>query len=371
MQTSVNNLPLPLSPSLLAEDRARFVDPACLLGELPSFAIADVDDLLAVSHPSDVEVFRHHGSIDTRMFTHSGGEWLHRSLIYDLLNAGAEVRVQVRSQLSAKVAEITRSLAGTFQCSVRANLRLGSAPQHVDLKRSHGVLLPVSGDGQWRVGGYGSREEVCVSPGEALFLPQDTILEHIKAPSRQEVFFLFLFTPPSIADALLASAQLFVTASRHRDLQVPFATASPDQVEAAVGEYCRFVSELDLQRALGVALAQTEHLNTPRLAELGEVPRVSLDSMVQQRAPGLWAFYPTNEALCTWCDGVSYLLPLHAQPALRALTENQSLRVRDLPGDLSEQERLALAKVLLLQGIVALRDGSVLPSGPEGAGTAT
>lgn len=81
------------------------------------------------------------------------------------------------------------------------------------------------------------------------------------------------------------------------------------------------------------------------------------DAVLAPRPDLLWRLAVADDDVRLAANGCEITLPAFAAPAVAAMLSGPAFRIRDLPGDLDEQERLVLARRLLRDGLLVRRPG--------------
>lgn len=193
----------------------------------------------------------------------------------------------------------------------------------------------------------GAHEVVDLAPGDLMYLPRGTF--HTVDSDTESVHLAIGFTPLTLREAIVAALDhlsdmnrpLRATVAGRMEGVDPQALGGP--VAEAVGQL------LNAVRAPGFLTAALQRRSSRAIGGLDRLPRpaqppaLGLDTVLRHADHAFSHLGANAETIDFAYPGGHLYIHRGAQEAVVFIAETQSFRVRDLPGDIGDEVRLALA----------------------------
>lgn len=218
---------------------------------------------------------------------------------------------------------------------------------------------PQIGDQPPSLGRYSTYD---VNPGDMIYFPRGTA--HTVESTTESIHVAIEFVPFTIRDAINAALDHF--SNLNRPVRLGAGCRADDLASgkalktiqqqirnslADLGASCQ--SEAFIQRALDHTHARMIN-DLPRLQAPETPPRITIDSKVRQNALATAQLMTTQEFVEFTQPGEQILVHRGAEECLKFIASRQEFRVADIPGNISDDIRVALTTRLLMTGFLEL-----------------
>lgn len=211
----------------------------------------------------------------------------------------------------------------------------------------------------------GTHEVVDLAPGDLMYLPRGTF--HTVDSDTESVHLAIGFTPLTLREAIIAALDHL------SDMNRPLRVTAMGQVEGAsaaalAGPLSEAVGQLlnasrapefltaALQRRSSRAIGQLDALPRP-----AQAPALGLDTVLRHAGHAFSHLGANADTIDFAYPGGHLYIHRGAQDAVVFIADTSSFRIRDLPGDIGDEVRLALAARFVEVGFLEVA-GSSQPS---------
>jgi hypothetical protein len=204
----------------------------------------------------------------------------------------------------------------------------------------------------------GVHEVIDLAPGDLLYLPRGTF--HTVDSDTESVHLAIGFTPLTLREAIIAALDHLSDMNRPLRATVAGQLEGVDP-EALSGPVAEAVGELlNAARAPGFLTAALQRRSSRAIGDLtplprpGQAPALGLDTVLRHAGHAFSHLGANAETIDFAYPGGHLYIHRGAQEAVVFIAHTQSFRVRDLPGDLADEVRLALAARFVAVGFLEL-----------------
>lgn len=310
------------------------------------------------------------------------GDALDVAKVYQLYAEGATITLAYLDTVIPELTSLCRALEGEFSFPFQANVYLTpagakGAKHHFD---SHDVfVLQLLGTKHWTC--YGTPVELPLreqdfdpaihergepslefelEPGDIAYVPRG-VVHDARSGDKVSLHITLGILTSTWADLLrvaLAECALSDAALR-KALPPGFAKQGFDRAEAEetfrgllarIGEKANFGGALD--HFVDEFLSACPPILRGQLGEIGKLNALRLDTRVGPRSGVLWLLGERDGKTEIECYGRKITVPEHAGEAVRFALAQSEFAVRDLPGALDEEGKLALVRRLIREGLL-------------------
>lgn len=359
------------------------------------FDLDDLDEVLTgagLRHPT-FRILMNGREAHPDAYTHRSMPWgtgqvaglIDHARALALVRDGGTVALEQFHRMWPPVARLTRSAELALGASTQTNVYLTPAGHkglvpHYDLQDVFVVQtagtkrwwvhephlpLPVAGQdcGPEGVAPGALLLEVVLEPGDLLYLPRGFV-HHAEALDRASLHLSLSTVPTTWLDLLRELVEEARGDVRLRQA-VPVDLHGPNEATPALADRLRQILEDLAHHADSDALLDRvgRRLVATRMPMMGGVladwarqGELDLDSHLACREGLVWRAEARDGQVELSFHGRTLNLPWHALPTARFLAQAPSFRVRDIPGSLSDEQRLGLARLLLHEGFLAFAD---------------
>ncbi len=359
------------------------------------FDLDDIDELLtgaALRHPS-FRIVKDGAEAHPDAYTHRSMPWgrgtVSGYIDYDktlaLIRGGGSLVLDQVHRIHPPLAELTRSVELAMGAAARADATMTPAGaralvphydvqdvfvvqtaghKHWQVHAPH-VALPVAGQ-DCPPQGVEPGElllDVVLEPGDVLYLPRGFV-RVATALDRTSLHASICTAPRTHLDLLhelvdAARDDVRLRRGLRLDLHGPADSTDEEQAELArVLQDLSRIADLDgLLDRLARKLADTRMpLLAGALADHARVGELTLDSLLVLREGMVWRAESLGDEVRLSFHGKQVRMPWHAIQTARFIGEAGPFRVREVPGELDDAQRLDLCRSLVEEGLLSFAD---------------
>ena len=310
--------------------------------------------------------------------------FINNDKLYGLLHQGMTLTINGAHKKIPKLRQFCSALEGELQFKLRTNLYItppqaqGLAP-HYD---EHDVfILQITGAKEWKL--YHSPLElpshlrdqnigrhqvdepeltVTLQPGDLLYIPRGIV--HQAASLETTSIHASLGLYPTFAYELLEELVTLAQADPAFRQAIPHGFASVDQQQDFYDQFQKLSQSLvstlkteDLiERKYEIFRCDRKSEDQGRFSDLINLPQLNLDSIVAHRPNILFKVETDATQVYLQFYQKNLTFPRFLESSLTDLTENLSLSVKDIGGLINDAGRLSLAKTLIQEGFLMIKD---------------
>lgn len=304
------------------------------------------------------------------------------ALIRDFHQRDYTVRFPDVTGLSPGLSQFTRALEYIFQNPVGVVVFWSDggakAPVHYD--EVDVIVIQLVGNKRWFISdaapalpnkwrGLGEKPAVMgtyqtydVQPGDLLYVPRGTV--HTVESTTESVHLSIGFVPVTVRDAMIAALDLLSDldkpirsnlAQRADHLatgqSMPLIQAQVRQGVEKLKQICQ--SELFIRDALNFRRSRVIQ-QLPKLPVRTNQTVDSVQSKVRHSPLAIAGLFATNDIVDFRQPGKQHLIHLGAEVSVRFILSRPEFRVAEIPGDISDEVRIAMVNKMLADGYLEL-----------------
>jgi mannose-6-phosphate isomerase-like protein (cupin superfamily) len=294
---------------------------------------------------------------------------------------GYTVRVPAVTSLSPALHQFTRALEFMLHQPVKASLFWSAegarAPIHYD--DNDNIVIQLSGRKRWLISSdppslhnawrdvaeeavvLGDHRTIDLEPGSLLYIPRGT--PHTVLAQSESLHLAITFTPVTLREVMIAALDHLSDYDRPiREHAIGRIDAQLDMIalsQRVRGAIARLHEASRSPEFLASALKRRASRtigNMERLSGGTTAPSLSVSSAVRHTPLAMCHMLATPTMIDFCQPGEHINVHRGVESALRFIGATPSFRVSDLPGDLSEDVRIALVNRLIISGFLELDD---------------